>query len=128
MTIMLRPGKEARILAGIIVALVVAIFALFNANSTLAAGSMQTGQKDTVQGEIVAVDNLHHMRMLTVRSEKIGNFPNDRLNIFLSRNAKVNICNEREPSKDISVSKNAVIIYHEVRGWLPVADAISEQC
>ena len=53
---------------------------------------------------------------LTLRSDKIGNFPNDRLNIY-----------KREPSKDINVSRNATAAYREVSG-LPVADAVSEQC
>lgn len=118
-------GKTMHLLTGFLVLLVTAIIAISYANITLAAGE---GQKDTVQGEVVAVDNLHHIRMLTLRSEEIGNFPNDSLNIFLNQNTIVKVCNKREPSKDIGVSRDATVTYHEVRGWLPVANTVSEHC
>jgi hypothetical protein len=66
--------------------------------------------------------------MLKLRSENMGNFPNDSLNIFLNRSTTVKICSERKPSKDINVNGNTSVTYHEVRGWLPVADAVTEQC
>ncbi len=123
-----KSDKATRILTGFFVLLVSAIFTMSFTNTTSAAGSMQGGQNETVNGEVVAVDNLHHIGILTLRSEGFGNFPNDRMNIFLDRNTTVKICNEREPSKDIDVSRDATVTYHEVRGWLPVADAVTEQC
>jgi hypothetical protein len=123
-----KSDKAALFLTGFFVLLVSAIFVMSLTSTTSVAGSMQVGQNDTVKGEVVAVDNLHHIGMMTVRSEGIGNFPNDKLNIFLDENTTVKICNEREPSKDIDVSRNATVTYHEVRGWLPVADAVSEHC
>lgn len=122
--------KEVRLLRTFLVLLITAIFAISYANFALAAGSMQKGQKDnTVRGEVVAVDNLHHnIRMLTLRSENMGNFPNDSFNIYLNHSTTVKICSERKPSKDINVNGNATVTYHEVRGWLPVADAVTERC
>jgi hypothetical protein len=122
--------KEMRIVMGVFAVLVTAIIVVSYSNSVFAAGNMQNSQMENIlRGEIVAVDNLHHsMRMLTLRSEGIGDFPNDSLNIFLGPSTTVKICSEREPSRDINVGRNATVTYHEVRGWLPVADAVSEHC
>ena len=123
-------GKKVRILVDLLALLVTVIFAMSYINFALAAGNLQKGQSDSsVRGEVVAVDNFHHnLRMLTLRSENIGKFPNDSLNIFISPGTTVKICSESEPSKDLNVSRNATVTYHEVRGWLPVADTIREQC
>jgi hypothetical protein len=122
--------KKMHIIMGLFALVVTAIFAVSYTNGVFAAGNMQNGQMENiVRGEIVAIDNLHHnMRMLTLRSEGIGDFLNDSLNIFLGPSTTVKICSEREPSRDINVSRSATVTYHEVRGWLPVADAVSEHC
>ncbi|HYA88474.1 MAG TPA: hypothetical protein VEI57_15580 [Nitrospirota bacterium] len=120
--------KAFHILMAFFVLLVTAIIAMSYAITTLAADSMQKGQKDVVKGEVVAIDTLHHLRMLTLRSEKIGTLPNDTLNIYLDKSTRVKICNEREPWRDINVDGKVTLTFHEVRGWLPVADAITERC
>jgi hypothetical protein len=120
--------KAFHILMAFFVLLVTVLFAMSYASTTLAADSMQKGQKDVVKGEVVAIDNLNHLRMLTLRSEKIGTFPNDTFNIYLDKGTTVKICNEREPWRDINVDRKVTLTYHEVRGWLPVADAVTERC
>ncbi|HUI45232.1 MAG TPA: hypothetical protein VL122_04450 [Nitrospirota bacterium] len=121
-------GSRVNLLAKFFILLVILVFSTSFANSVPAAGSQQAVQKDTLKGEVVAVDNLHHISMLTLRSDEIGRFPNDRLNIFMNKNTSVKVCNEREPVKDINVSRNATVTYHEVQGLLPVADTVSEKC
>ena len=76
---------------------------------------------------IQRVDSGHHLRTVTLQSNSIGQYPNDELNIFLSPNTKVKICGMHEPAKDIAVSRNAIIMYHEVAG-LAVADSVVERC
>ena len=46
-------------------------------------------RKILFKGEVVNVDNLHHMRMLTLRSDEISTVSSDKLNIFLNHNARV---------------------------------------
>ncbi len=121
-------GGETNLLTAAVVLLFALILIVSLANSTLAGWGKQAEQKDTLQGEVVAVDNLHHMGMLTLQSYKIGQFPNDQLNIFMNNDTSVKICNKGEPEKDIKVSRNATITYHEVQGLLPLADSVTEKC
>ncbi len=124
-----RSGGEINLLTALLVLLFTLILIVSFANSTLASwGNKQAGQKDTLQGEVVAVDHLHHMGMLTLQSYKIGQFPNDQLNIFMNKDTSVKICNKREPEKDIKVSRNATVTYHEVQGLLPLAYSVREKC
>lgn len=123
-----RASKLGLLLMGFFGLAMTAVFAVSIANTTFAEGSMQTGQDKNVTGEVVSIDNLHDLRMVTLRSESIGTFPNDRLNIFVNKNTKVEVCNAREPFKDIGIDRNATVTYHEVKGLLPVADSISEKC
>ena len=119
---------ELNLLMGLVILLIALIFSTSFSNSALAIGSGQAIQKGTLTGEVVAVDNLHHINMLTLQSDKIGQFPNDHLNIFMNKNTSVRICSEREPENDIKVSRNATVTYHEVQGLLPLADSVSEKC
>jgi len=96
--------------------------------TSYAIGCLYGGQKGIVQGEVVTVDKLHNIGMLTLRSDEIGSFPNDRLNIFLTPNTMVKVCDTSEPARGLSVSRNATVTYHEVQGLLPVADVVSERC
>ncbi len=122
-------GRATNLLTAGLVLLFTLILSVSFANSTFAGwGSKQAEQKDTLRGEVVAVDNLHHMGMLTLQSYKIGQFPNDQLNIFMNKDTSVKICNKREPEKDIKVSHNATVTYHEVQGLLPLADSVAEKC
>ncbi len=121
-------GRATNFLTGVLVLLFTLVLIVSFANSTLAGWGKQAEQKDTLQGEVVAVDNLHHMGMLTLQSYKIGQFPNDQLNIFMNKDTSVKICDKREPGKDLKVSRNATITYHEVQGLLPLADSIAEKC
>lgn len=82
---------------------------------------------DTLKGEIVAIDKVHNAQTLTLLSNQIGQFPNDRLNIFLNGNTKVRICNEKKPLNDMSVGRTATVVYKEL-GGVAVADRIYERC
>ncbi len=127
--------RAINLLIGFFILLVTLIFSVSFANSALVGVSQQAVQKDTLKGEIVAVDgkvvavdNLHQIGMLTLQSNEIGKSPNDRLHIFMNKNTSVKICNVREPEKDIRVSRDATVTYHEVQGLLPIADSVSEKC
>ena len=120
--------KALNLLTGFVVLLIVLIFSTSFTNSALVIGSQQAIQKDTLTGEVVAVDSLHHLGMLTLQSDKIGQFPNNQLNIFMNKNTSVKVCSESEPENDIKVSRNATVTYHEVQGLLPLADSVSEKC
>jgi hypothetical protein len=113
---------------GFLVLAITAIFAASMENATFADTSMLKGQENAVTGEVITVENLNHLDMVTLRSEEIGKFPNDRLNTFLNRDSVVTVCNVSEPSRDIGVGRNVMVTYHEVRGLLPVADSVREQC
>jgi hypothetical protein len=119
-------AKAAMLLTGFFVLIAAAFFVLSSANTAFTLGSMQGGEK-TLKGEIVAMDNGHHIRTLTLRSDEIGRYPNDKLNIFLNKDTKVKVCGMREPAKDINVSRNATIRYHEL-GGVAVANSVSERC
>lgn len=121
-----RPGMK-RVMAVFIMIAAAVLLSMSLADITLAKGRSE-GAVSTIQGEVVAVDNLHSMNMLTLRSGEIGAFPNDSLNIFMNGSTKVTVCNAHEPAKDIDVSRNATVTYHEVNGWLAVTDSIVEGC
>ncbi len=120
-------AKTAMLLTGFIILIAAALIVLSFTNTAFTRGSMQTGEKVALKGEIVTVDNGHHLRTLTLRSDEIGRYPSDKLNIFLNQGTKVKVCGMREPAKDIRVSRNATIVYHEL-GGLAVADSVSERC
>ncbi len=119
--------KTVNILAGFFVLLITVLFSTSITNNVFAAGNHQAGKNDVLSGEVVVVDNLHHMGMLTLLSSEIGQFPNDQLNIFTNKDTSVKICNERAFERDLKVSRNATVTYHEVQG-LPLATSISEKC
>jgi hypothetical protein len=121
-------GRALKLAATLIILLVAVISSSFIANNALAIGGRHTRHENTLKGEVVAVDTLHHINMLTLQSYKIGQFPNDQLNIFMNKNTSVNICSERKPEHDIKVSRDATVTYHEVQGLLPLADSVSEKC
>ena len=106
--------------------LVAVLFVLSFASAPLAQGSMM-GDRSSLKGEIVAIDNVHNAQTMTLRSQYVGQFPNDTLNIFLHKDTKLKICDASKPLKDLSVDRNANVTYHEV-GGVAVADSISEQC
>ncbi len=120
-----RPAKARNVLTGLLALIVAALTVGFFSTVTFARGDMQKG---TLQGEVMALDNSHPLGTVTLQSSKIGNFPNDEINIFVTKDTKTEICNKREPLRDMDVSRIATVIYHEVRGWVPVADSIKEQC
>jgi hypothetical protein len=118
--------RVARLLVVLSVMSLAVIFLLAFTNVALAQGKMQ-GDRGTLTGEVIALDHVHNPTTMTLVSSQIGQFPNNQLNIFLSRDTKVQICKASESSKDISVSRNATVTYHEV-GGVAVANRISEQC
>ncbi len=121
------PAGAAKVITIAAVLLASILFLTPYANSASAWGYMQTAQGNSLQGEIVAVDNADHITTLTIRSDEIGSFPNDELNVFLNRDTLVKMCGRSEPAKDLKTGLNAKIEYHE-SGGVPVADVISERC
>ncbi len=121
-------GRSVNLIRGFIIPMVAVIMSALFASSAVAIASRQTIHEHALRGEIVAVDNLHQINMLTLQSTKIGQYPNDQLNIFMNKNTSVKVCNEREPENDIKVSGNATVRYHEVQGLLPLADSVTEKC
>jgi hypothetical protein len=105
----------------------VVLLAMSFVNTVSASGNWQERYKGSLRGEVVSVNTVNHITTLTLRSEEIGNFPNDTMNIFLNRDTKVKSCNASEPARDINVGRNATIQYH-VSGGVIVADALSERC
>jgi hypothetical protein len=120
-------STAARILADILVLIAVALVVVSFVESAFAAVPLQGSRTNTLRGEIVAVDNVGYVTVLTVRSAQIGPFPNNELNIFTNQNTMVKICKEREPARDINVGSNATITYHE-EGRVAVANKILERC
>lgn len=116
---------SATLLAGLIVLIAAALIVLSFTNTALSLGNMQ-GEK-AIKGEVVAVNNMRHLTVVSVRSNEIGKFPNDKMHIFLNPYTTAKICKATEPAKDIQTRRNATIKYHEV-GGLAVADSVSERC
>jgi hypothetical protein len=115
-------------ITGLIIPIVAVMMSALFASSAVALASRQTIHEHALRGEVVAVDNLHHINMLTLESTKIGQYPNDQLNIFMNKNTSVKVCNERTAEHDIKVSHTATVRYHEVQGLLPLADYVMEKC
>jgi len=112
---------------GLFVLIVAALFVLSFTNTALTQGTMPVKEQGYLTGEVVAVDTGHHLGTLTLRSDEIGQFPNDTLNVFLRQNTDVKVCGTHEPAKDIAVGRTATIMYHDVSG-LTVANSIAERC
>jgi len=114
-------------LTGLFIVAVSALFILSLANSALSLQIVQGGDKIVVTGGVVAVENGSHLSTMTLRSSEIGLYPNNEMNIFVSPNTNVLICNERELFKDLRAGRSATILYHE-EGGLAVADSVAERC
>jgi len=121
------PFELIYLLTGFLVLAVATITVLSFANTAFTMGTMQEKDMGSLNGEVTMVDSGIHWRTLTLRSDEIGRYPNDTLNIFLSPDTKVEICGMSEPGNDISVSSNVTITYHEV-GGVAVADSVAERC
>ncbi len=118
--------EAAKLLSGAFAFIIATLFLVSFANTAFAQGSTQ-GSSNTLTGEVVAIDNVHNTKMMTLRSDDIGQFPNDTLTIMLDQNTKVNACNTGNSPDDIDVSHNATVTYHEQAG-VAVADSIDEEC
>ncbi len=121
-----RAPEMIYLLTGLFVLIAAAVFVLSMTNTALSRGFLQ-GEKGALKGEVVAFDNSHHLKTLTVQSDEIGPYPNDTLHVYLNKNTSVKVCKMPEPAKDIALNRNAAIMFHEVAG-LAVADSISEKC
>jgi hypothetical protein len=117
---------NARLAAVVSVMILAVIFLLSFTSAALAERGMY-GDRGTLTGEVMAIDQVHNATTLTLISSQIGQFPNNQLNIFLNQDTKVQVCKASEPVKDISVSRDATVKYHEV-GGVAVAERISERC
>ncbi len=107
--------------------LITAILLVTGASSMASAWGNAQSKEGSLQGEIVSMDNVNHIKTLTIRSGEIGSFPNDELNVFLNRDTMVKMCGKPEPARDLKTGFNAKIEYHE-SGGVPVADVIAERC
>ncbi len=120
-------STAARILADILVLIAVALVVVSFVETAYASVPVQGNRTGIMNGEIVAVDNVGYVTILTVLSPQIGPFPNNELNVFTNRNTMTRVCNAREPAKDVHVGSTATITYHET-GGVAVASSISERC
>jgi hypothetical protein len=68
-------ASAACFLAMLLIMTVAALFVMSFTNLNIAQGSMQ--DRGTLKGEVVAIDNVHNARTMTLRSSQIGQFPND---------------------------------------------------
>jgi len=127
MTTLIKKGSGQRTI--VLAALFVLIAALLMPVTSMAFSMdrMQRGAGNSLNGEIVAVDNTSHLTILTVQSDEIGRFPNNQMNVFLNPYTTVKICAASEPAKDAQVNREATISYHEAQG-LAVADSVREHC
>ncbi len=112
-------------LVSVFVVLIAAAVLVFSRTSS--AAPQGTVKEATIQGEIVAVDNTNHTKTITVLSSKIGNFPNDELNIVVNKNTMVQMCTFKKLAKGLNADSTATINYHEL-GGMAVADSVSERC
>ncbi len=120
--------KSYFLVIGLVAMFVVLIAAAVLAFSrTSSAAPQGTVKENTIRGEVYSITNSRHLGTLTLLSENLGAYPNDEMNIFLTKNTKVKICSVREPEKDIAASRSATVKYHEIQG-LAVADSVSERC
>jgi len=119
-------ARLATLLTGLIVLIGAALIVLSLTNTAFTWGTMQKGEK-AIKGEVVSVDNMRHLTMLSVRPNELGKFPNEQMHIFLNPYTTAKICKATEPAKDIKADRNATIKYHELSG-LAVADSVSERC
>ncbi len=120
------PSKLFLFLGALPLLTVVALFVFSPTGIAFGKGALP-GDKASLSGEVVAVNNTHFVKTLTLRSSEIGQFPNDTLNIILNRDTAVRVCGKLEPARDIAVGRNATVNYREV-GGMPLAGRISERC
>jgi hypothetical protein len=127
---MKRSPEMVSLLTGLVVMTVALVLVVSFAGTALSQGTMSGGDR-SAKGEVIAIDNGHHLGTLTLRSDAasnaVGLYPNDTMNIFLVKGTQTRVCSMREPARDLMVGHSATVLYHYVYG-LPVADWISEQC
>jgi hypothetical protein len=113
---------RVRIQAGLFMMTVASMLIL---SSYGAAMSQENTQADmgVLSGSIVGISNVNNMQVVTLR---LGNFPQDTLNIFLNKDAKFQVCNESRPLA-WTEGREATVTYHEL-GGLAIADSIYEKC
>ncbi|HXY61471.1 MAG TPA: hypothetical protein VEJ22_00930 [Nitrospirota bacterium] len=120
-----RASKAIYLLTGSVVLIVAAFLVLALTNTALTQSMM--GDKDSLTGQIVAVDDSHNLKTLTIISDELGKYPTDTITIFLSKGTDVKLCTMNDPAEESMVTRDVTIEYHEVSG-LAVADSVSEQC
>ncbi len=116
----------ARLITKFFVVVVAVLLATSFTGAAFARGGLQT-ERGSLKGEIVTIDHANNLKTVTLRSSQVGQFPNDELNIFLTKDTKIKVCNSLEPFKDMRVDHSATVTYHEL-GGMAVADSISERC
>ena len=122
----INPKLTANILADLLLLLMAVLVVVSFVNTASAVTAGMQGDR-SITGEVVTVDHGPQAGTLTLRSNQIGQFPNDKLNIFINQNTRVQVCNEKEPVSHMQVDRNATVLYHEAGGVL-VADSIHERC
>jgi len=118
-----------RLVDGMVIALILAVMVVGSvATMTFAENNALPGANDKIlRGEVVSIDNAQPLGVLTLRSSAIGIFPNDTINVFVTKDTKMETCKVTEPLKNAGVKPSAMVTYHELGGFA-VADSVLEQC
>jgi hypothetical protein len=120
-------AKAIYLLTAIVAVMVTALFIVSIASITGAKESMQ-GNADTLNGKITAVDTFHQTRSLTLQSGELGEtIPDNEMNIFVSGQTTVKVCDADKSLEDIKVGSNVQVTYYELAG-IAVASFIYATC
>ena len=121
------PVRMAMYLTWLLVLVLSAVFVVTFTGIAFSTPMMPSGAKETLRGEVIAVDNGMAIGNVTLESSHLGKYPNNDLNVFLNQTTSVNVCGREGTTNDIDVGRHAIVTYHEV-GGVPLADSIAERC
>jgi hypothetical protein len=103
--------------------MIAALFVMSLAGVAMEMESMQ-GNADILFGKITAVDTSPPTKSLTLQPSVAGE---PAMNIFVSEDTAVKVCDADRSLKDIKVGSNVQITYYELAG-VAVADFIYAPC
>ena len=111
----------------ILAAFAAALFVMSLAGVAMAMESMQ-GNAEILSGKITGIDTAHPTKSLTLQSIEVGvSAPNNEINIFVSDETAVKLCDANKSLSDIKIGSSAHVIYYE-RAGVAVADFIYVPC
>ncbi len=121
---LLNKQRVAAIAILVIPTVMAALLLLFLTTPTFSAMRVSAGSNSTLEGRVVAVQNMSDLTVLTIQTKKgIGN----DVNVLVAPYTKAQVCSYSRHAMDINPGNNAVIKYHMLSG-LTVADKIVEKC